>query len=107
LDEIERLGPDHPWAGVYHGNTPVPFSLVIAPEAGCVTTVFGCFGLRDSKWSPVRVVESDDENAAREIETRGKRFVLSTEGSTVSMQCEHGDAYWREPIETLLFERAR
>jgi hypothetical protein len=73
-----------------------------------VTTIFGCFGLRDSKWSPVRIVEDDeDDDAARSVSAFGRKFTITVDGSSTILREEDGGIYRREPIETLGIERLR
>lgn len=107
LDEIERLGPGHPWAGVYECDSPLRFSLAIAPDSGGVSTIFGCFGLRDSKWSPVRVFPDPDSELPRAIQVFGTRYSLHVDASRAILRSENGGAYWRQEFQLLPFERSR
>lgn len=113
LDEIKRLGPDHPWAGVYSADMGVPYSLVIAPEAGCVSTIFGCFGLRDSHWSPADVSltpprsETSSTAVRGHVNAFGETFVLLRDGPNPMLKDESGRAYWRQRAESVPFEKMR
>jgi hypothetical protein len=113
LDEIERLGPDHPWAGVYYGYRGVPVSLVAAPEGGCVTTIFGCFGLRDSQWSPVDATLAlgtcafSADNVCAHLVAFGETFVLVADGTERNLQADDGAVYRRQPVEAVPFEKRR
>jgi hypothetical protein len=54
--EIDRLGPSHPWAGRYYEGDGLGenVNLELAPRAGFVFTWHGCLGLYDRNFGEIR-----------------------------------------------------
>lgn len=52
--EIDALGPNHPWAGVYSwGDGLTGLTVSVAPKAGCLLVEHGCLGLYGVNWGTV------------------------------------------------------
>ena len=113
LDEIERLGSVHPWAGVYHRNGAVPCSLAMSPDAGAVRTLFGCFGLHDSEWShadatlvPAQCAFSST-NVRAHVVAFGASFELVSEHGKRILRGDDGSEYALQPPDAARLERMR
>lgn len=52
--EIDALGPDHPWAGLYAwGDGLSGLTVSVAPKAGCLLVERGCLGICEVNWGAV------------------------------------------------------